>query len=164
MSVLGIYRVLPKSQPLLCDSPGSWLKWPSVHQSVGQCHLLAGSVSPSPGLDSGCLSPLPGTAGDTDSCPASRSCLCGGHLFHLSSVEKSVFSERNTSTGVCYLLDVPCSLCSPCGWTLECPTSLLLPCSLSLSPSKGLWEHWGLWIEPLFGGLYFFLSFYTRGK
>lgn len=112
MSVLGIYRVLPKSQPLLCDSPGSWLKWPSVHRSVGQCHLLAGSVSPSPGLDAGCLSRLPGTAGDAASCPACRSCLCGGHLFRLSfPLWRNLSFLRGRQGSICAaLLNVPCSL------------------------------------------------------
>lgn len=137
MSVLGIYRVLPKSQPLLCDSPGSWLKWPSAHRSLGQCHLLAGSVSPSPALDAGCLSPLPGTAGDTNSCPASRSCLCGGHLFHLSfPLWRNLSSLRGTHEQICAALpNVPCSLSVRAGghWNVRPLCS-----SRALSPSPPL--------------------------
>lgn len=160
MSVLGIYRVLPKSQPLLCDSPGSWLKWPSVHRSVGQCHLLAGSVSPSPGLDAGCLSRLPGTAGDA----ASLSCLQILSVWRpslpslLSSVEKSVFPERKARIDLCCPPECALlALCSPCGWTLECPISLSLPLQQAVGGLRALGQAF-LW------GPLFFLSFHARGK
>lgn len=68
----------------------------------GQCHLLAGSGSPFPGLEAGCLSPPSGTAGNTDSCPASRS-LCGGHFFRFPFPlwRDRLLCERNARTHVC---------------------------------------------------------------
>ena len=124
-------------------APAAGCKRPSAHQSEGQGHLLEGSGSPSPGSEAGCLSPLSVTAGDTDSCSAVRSSLCGSLLFCFSPLwgNPSSLQEEAKNRSVLSLLNATGWLpASVQGGVWNVPSLCPSLCSPSHSPSDRLWE------------------------